>query len=1197
MSTLPPTDTFEFGENSPHNEATLQELASAIEFSQGSGALTLLLVRCNYQHLRQQMIMRVIARLAQADLRGAVHVLELQPQETNLYARIQATIQGQVPGAVMVVSLETVEGLDDLLVAVNQQREDFRRQFHFPLVLWLNDDTYDHLRALATDFESIAGGETLEFTLSAEVLSQVLDEGTHRYLDQMLAAETSASFEELRRTLDLGYLQRSEVAIALANLQALQSSLEADLQTRVDFIQALGADPATAIPLLSRCADYWQTSPDAMSHVATFFPDSLKQGLALFYRGQAEYLQAEQGRTPAERPWLTVRRTLEQCQQTFDQAGRSDLTAKMLTLLGRTLQQLEAWDALETLARQAIPLHEQYGHTSWLAQDYGFLSRAALKRQQWQAAKQAAQQGLAVVDQLPPERQWLRQLYLVFLAQAEEALEHPDASLEALEAAQALGDQGRSPVLVELYQSLQRQYRQRHRYLDAFRAKQRRLTVEQQYGLRAFVGARRLRAQRQDLDPDASLPDTPDSVAPEIAASGRQGDLEALLNRISRSDYKLIVLHGVSGVGKSSLVTGGLVPALQQRALENRDNVPVLLRQYADWATDLETQLTQALSRQRRWSRCQNTTATDPMQRSLRTLANCEAEGLRPVLIFDQFEEFFFANPDRLARRTFFQFIADCLDLQPSALKLVLSLREDYLHYLLEAKQLVKRSQLPEGSMARSQLANILGQNVLYEIGNFSPADAKTIIHQLASGSRLYLEPALIDALVEDLAGPLQAVRPIEMQIVGAQLQTDEINTLAHYRQLGDQPKETLVQRYLEDVVADCGEENRQLAELVLFLLTDDRGTRPLKTQPELIRDLETFGITLPRREVSSLYDSPTTHPLDSAQGKPPNHPTTHPLIHSSIPDPNPKTDPLNLILIILCGSGIVVHSSDTPNDRYQLVHDYLAEVVRAQQAPRLERLMAELEEEKRQRRLAEAETAKLTAANEQARQELALIQTEREDLQQKNRQARRVLAGTVTAAALLAAITGGAGTILTDQVRTAEATVIRNRAEANRAQREADFQVLMADYKVGMATLQEDVAERRAVAAIEQEQAAQKTVEAAQQQVKAATTQLTQIDQRAKQEQRAAQVAIQQAEVQVAAAQTASQQAQADLQLAQTERENAFEEREQARSEAALVRRVTTLERAGVTAPKNFNFKKPRPSWPHSRLRMKRIQSQKLMG
>jgi hypothetical protein len=43
----------------------------------------------------------------------------------------------------------------------------------------------------------------------------------------------------------------------------------------------------------------------------------------------------------------------------------------------------------------------------------------------------------------------------------------------------------------------------------------------------------------------------------------------------------------------------------------------------------------------------------------------------------------------------------------------------------------------------------------------------------------------------------------------------------------------------LAEVVKDCGAENEQAAELVLYLLTDEKGTRPLKTRAELERDLQ----------------------------------------------------------------------------------------------------------------------------------------------------------------------------------------------------------------------------------------------------------------------------------------------------------------------------------------------------------------------
>ncbi|MBC1296544.1 PD40 domain-containing protein, partial [Nostoc sp. UCD122] len=187
-------------------------------------------------------------------------------------------------------------------------------------------------------------------------------------------------------------------------------------------------------------------------------------------------------------------------------------------------------------------------------------------------------------------------------------------------------------------------------------------------------------------------------------------------------------------------------------------------------------------------------------------------------------------------------------------------------------------------------------------LGNFSPEDARSVIQSLTESSQFYLEPPLIDELVRDLARDLNEIRPIELQVVGAQLQTDKITTLAQYQEQG--PKEKLVGRFLEEVVKDCGNNNEQFAKLVLYLLTDENNTRPLKTRAELEADLAL---------------EPTR---------------------------------LDLILKILVKSGLVFQVPGFPADRYQLVHDYLVPFVREQQSARL---IAELEKEKEQRKLTEA--------------------------------------------------------------------------------------------------------------------------------------------------------------------------------------------------------------------------------------------------
>ncbi|MEM6840562.1 MAG: hypothetical protein AAF609_27490, partial [Cyanobacteria bacterium P01_C01_bin.120] len=186
MSNPSPTDTFEFGDNTAHNEAALAELASAIAFGQGADTITLLLVRCNYVKLRDHMVTALLEKLQTEDLQGPVHLLPLAAAEHNLYAQIHTVAQEQRPGAVVVVGTETVTALAPLLVEMNKRREDFRRDFPFPLVLWFTDDGYRQLSDHANDFESIAGGETIEFRLSGAALSQQLQAAAQRMYEALL---------------------------------------------------------------------------------------------------------------------------------------------------------------------------------------------------------------------------------------------------------------------------------------------------------------------------------------------------------------------------------------------------------------------------------------------------------------------------------------------------------------------------------------------------------------------------------------------------------------------------------------------------------------------------------------------------------------------------------------------------------------------------------------------------------------------------------------------------------------------------------------------------------------------------------------------------------------------------------------------------------------------------------------------------
>ncbi len=236
--------------------------------------------------------------------------------------------------------------------------------------------------------------------------------------------------------------------------------------------------------------------------------------------------------------------------------------------------------------------------------------------------------------------------------------------------------------------------------------------------------------------------------------------------------------------------------------------------------------------------------------------------------------------------------------------KVILSIREDYLHHLLEFRNVSGMDWVTGG--------DILGRSILYEIGNFSPNDARAIIEYLMTIDQFILEPALIERVVSDLAVPLGEIRPIELQLVGAQLRTAGIQKLEQYPLEG---KIKLITDYWFDIVKNCGQENERLAFLVAYLLTDERGRRPIKTKKQIEDELEE---ALPEIDESRL----------------------------------------DLVLIILTKSGLVAHIQDSLGDRYQLIYDYLVDVIRGQQQPQLNKVIAALEMEQEKRRSLELRLA-----------------------------------------------------------------------------------------------------------------------------------------------------------------------------------------------------------------------------------------------
>ena len=868
-----------------HNERSLKKLAWAIEASVGQ--FKLFLARCNYTSLRSQLVER-LQELTSVEIR----ILELKTSEKTLYARIQSELDSQQPDALMVFGLESVGDLDELLSATNQVREEFRKNFHFPLVLWVNDEVMEKLLRLAPDFESWA--ITTEFVVATDELIDFVRQTAQKLFDGDLQPKLGA-FREIK--------------LACHDLHSRKQVLDLELKAGIEYLLGFTESDNLVNRNLDKALEHYQKGLELWQQSNNLE----RQGQVLSDIAFCYYLKALRHRKIDHSDWQATRHYVRQSLEVFEQAQRPDLVANSILSFGRVLRRLQDWEQLQTLAQKALQLHQTENKPIELAQDYGFLAEVALAKKRWTEAKDLAQKALEVLSAVPslqsanssgvvyklpdkPVISYEPSRYCFILGQAQQYLDQPQEAIPNLEAAKRVGSPEHDTQLyLDILCHLQKLYFEQNEYLKAFEIKLERQSIEQQYGFRAFVGAGRIQPRRQ-----AKLALTPvesqETIAPEITASGRQLDVERLVQRIGEPSYKLIVIHGQSGVGKSSLVNGGLVPALKQKAISTCDFLPVPMRVYTSWVGELGKLLAEALLEKG----IVLPTALDSQAAILEQLQQSESRNLRTVLIFDQFEEFFFVYPTPGERRQFFEFLGAYLNILP--VKVILSLREDYLHYLLECDR------LPNMKMIGN---DILTRNVRYPLGNFSAEDAKAIAERLTEQTYFHLEPDLIEQLVRDLAGNEGEVRPIELQIVGAQLQTENITKLAEYQVCGR--KEELVKRYLAEVVEDCGAENKQAAELVLFLLTDEKGTRPLKTRAELERDLQALAADL-TAEISKL----------------------------------------DLVLKIFVDSGMVLLLPELPTDRYQLVHDYLAAFIRQQQEPKLNELIAQLEKERKQRKLGE---------------------------------------------------------------------------------------------------------------------------------------------------------------------------------------------------------------------------------------------------
>jgi hypothetical protein len=264
---------------------------------------------------------------------------------------------------------------------------------------------------------------------------------------------------------------------------------------------------------------------------------------------------------------------------------------------------------------------------------------------------------------------------------------------------------------------------------------------------------------------------------------GREGETENLLNMVRRRG--LTVLFGQSGLGKSSLLQAGLFPRLRAERF-----LPVYIRlnhkedSSEMGAPNLREQVKEFITREVRHAIERGELSANPddksvvspaprgdesvwryLHRRVSELRNRDGQPIVPVLVFDQFEEIFtLERSGKIGEngyRPFLRELADCvenrlpeeikerLELDPDArgefanlelgrqkYRIILSLREDYVAYLDDLKEM-----MPSTMENRMRLLPLDGRQALKAVLNpgrklVKPPVARRIVRFVAASKR-----------------------------------------------------------------------------------------------------------------------------------------------------------------------------------------------------------------------------------------------------------------------------------------------------------------------------------------------------------------------------------------------------------------------------------------------------------------------------
>lgn len=287
----------------------------------------------------------------------------------------------------------------------------------------------------------------------------------------------------------------------------------------------------------------------------------------------------------------------------------------------------------------------------------------------------------------------------------------------------------------------------------------------------------------------------------EPSFAGRNQDIAEVLSKIGAN--RTLVLFGRSGLGKTSLLKAGVFPRLRERGF-----LPVYARTLTDPLADLRAAL------EAEATALQVEPAMEEGDGGLRPLVAALATGRTLVIVLDQFEELFTLFRKREdARNEFIDGLADLVDEHALRLRVVLSLREDYLAEL---------------EAFRRRLPNLLESR--YRLGPLTAFGAREAIVRPLKYQRIEYSQALATRLLDLLAE--DGFDPPMLQIVCTEVYREAYRrdpgrlrlTVEDLEKVGG--LDGIFSRYLDNVTGSIAAVDLLLTRMVLDALITQEGTK-----------------------------------------------------------------------------------------------------------------------------------------------------------------------------------------------------------------------------------------------------------------------------------------------------------------------------------------------------------------------------------